>query len=108
LEFYLGTKVIYLEIGDMESSTITELTSTSREVVGENPSIVLGIFMLLLGIAFIILAVVGNGLVILVYLIDPKIRSSTSNAYLVSLAFIDFLIGAIVIPFGWYYQYRGR
>lgn len=45
-----------------------------------------------------ILAILGNGIVIIVFRCDKKLRK-TSNYFIISLAFADFLLGLIGIPF---------
>ena len=43
-------------------------------------------------------AVLGNGIVIIVLCGEKRMRS-TSNFYIISLAFADFLLGFVGIPF---------
>lgn len=45
-----------------------------------------------------IMAVLGNGIVIIVFWFDKKLRT-TQNYFIISLAFADFLLGLIGIPF---------
>ncbi|VEL12419.1 unnamed protein product [Protopolystoma xenopodis] len=48
---------------------------------------------------FVLLAVVGNILVILAVLRERHLRASLTNRFLVSLAFADLLLGSLVMPF---------
>lgn len=45
-----------------------------------------------------IVAVIGNGLVIIAFSREKKLRKRT-NFYIISLAFADFLVGILGIPF---------
>lgn len=60
--------------------------------------IVLSFYLFCEFIAFI-LSVLGNFLVIY-SIISKKELSRTSNKYILSVSFADFLIGLLVIPFG--------
>lgn len=45
-----------------------------------------------------VMSLIGNGAVITVFCSDKKLRT-TSNLYIISLAFVDFLFGLVGIPF---------
>ncbi len=49
-------------------------------------------------IVFAVFAVLGNFMVIITYLLEPRLRNTLSNIYLISLAVSDFCMGAIAIP----------
>lgn len=45
-----------------------------------------------------VMSVVGNGIVMIVFCREKKLRT-ISNLYIISLAFADFLLGLVGIPF---------
>ena len=49
-------------------------------------------------IIFALFALSGNFIVIITYLLEPRLRNTLSNIYLISLAVSDFCMGAIAIP----------
>ncbi|XP_071805860.1 adenosine receptor A2a-like [Asterias amurensis] len=49
-------------------------------------------------IVFAVFAIFGNLTVITIYLLEPRLRNTLSNIYLISLAVSDFCMGAIAIP----------
>lgn len=50
---------------------------------------------------------IGNTLVLLVFIVDHRVRSKVSNLYILNLSMADFLVGCISIPMNNIYTYRG-
>lgn len=56
------------------------------------------IFYTVMEVLVAIVAVIGNGLVIIVFYRERRLRRRT-NYYIISLALADFLVGLIGVPF---------
>jgi len=68
--------------------------------MGDGPQDAAGKIALLL--AFIVLdlaVIIGNSLVVTAVFTHVKLRRSTTNKFVVSLAFADLMVGIAVLPF---------
>ena len=63
--------------------------------------------VLFVALPIIIVNIVGNTLTILAFFIDPHLRSSNQNIYIINLAITDLITGTMIIPVHLYYTMNG-
>lgn len=75
-------------------------STVMENVTASDPSVSLGTIISLSILFFIIgvLGIVGNSLVIMVILIDRKMRQSVTNVFIMNLAIADLLIMIFFVP----------
>lgn len=76
------------------SSNITEYFTIDEEEIKSKFNVLYATLELIVAI----IAVIGNALVIVAFCLERKLRRRT-NFYIISLAFADFLVGLLGIPF---------
>ena len=104
---------------EAESTMASEASSSSLSVVSFHPEVatedlgggggVVGgvhfenLYLFLLLLAFSVLTILGNGLVIIAVLRERTLHTAT-NYFITSLAVSDGLVGAMVMPFSAFYE----
>ena len=101
---------------EAESAMASEASSSSLSVVSLHPEVDLGggggvvggvhfenLYLFLLLLAFSVLTILGNGLVIIAVLRERTLHTAT-NYFITSLAVSDGLVGAMVMPFSAFYE----
>ena len=103
---------------EAESAMASEASSSSLNVVSLHPEVatadlggggVVGgvhfenLYLFLLLLAFSVLTILGNGLVIIAVLRERTLHTAT-NYFITSLAVSDGLVGAMVMPFSAFYE----
>ena len=104
---------------EAESTMASEASSSSLNVVSFHPEVatedlgggggVVGgvhfenLYLFLLLLAFSVLTILGNGLVIIAVLRERTLHTAT-NYFITSLAVSDGLVGAMVMPFSAFYE----
>jgi len=79
------------------------MVSVESEVLGEETGVDLSwlgfVLPMLALIAVNLLVIIGNVMVIAAVFTHSKLRSTTTNKFVVSLALADLMVGVIVLPF---------
>ncbi|XP_022781222.1 histamine H2 receptor-like [Stylophora pistillata] len=92
--------------GTLEINTTNEAPSTLKH--RELPDFILNIYLTrgILAIPLALITSFSNGLVMFLYLKDPKrcLRSSPSCVLVASLALVDFMVGGVLEPIDAYYS----
>ena len=101
---------------EAESTMASEASSSSLSVVSFHPEVATedldggggvvhfeNLYLFLLLLAFSVLTILGNGLVIIAVLRERTLHTAT-NYFITSLAVSDGLVGAMVMPFSAFYE----
>lgn len=83
-----------------EFSTLDDFNSTISNIteINQDARATFNMPYTVMEILVAIVAVIGNGLVIIVFYRERRLRRRT-NYYIISLALADFLVGLIGVPF---------
>lgn len=95
--FTAWTEENFLEFSSLDdfNSSLYNFTNIQQDAVrNTTPNIPYTVMEILVSIV----AVIGNGLVIIVFYRERRLRRRT-NYYIISLALADFLVGLIGVPF---------
>ena len=101
---------------EAESTMASEASGSSLSVVSFHPEVATedldggggvvhfeNLYLFLLLLAFSVLTILGNGLVIIAVLRERTLHTAT-NYFITSLAVSDGLVGAMVMPFSAFYE----
>ena len=97
-----------MDMNATDSILINATKSSSRFKGGEQPELIYKIFLTrgILAIPMALITAFSNGLVIFLFLKDPKkcLRSSPTSLLVASLALVDFLVGSALEPTDAYFH----
>ena len=92
---------------DLPSSTTQSVTTSSNDLWGNQHEPWVEVLISITLWSLCVFTIIGNALVLIVFVVDPRVRSKVSNLYILNLSIADFIVGCFSMPLNNIYVQRG-